>query len=650
MGARKIAETATEFELISEVSRVISDVTGIQLGPKQASLVQSRLAKRLRELKITDPLEYARYYNNNETVEVGVLVSLLTTHHTYFFREFQHFEFLLQITLPKLIRQMREEGRNRIRIWSAACSRGHEVYSLSMFLRAHLPAIAPDMDFEVIGSDVCEESIAIAKNGVYGWEELRTIPSMYLQGNWVRGTGNIANFVRAKDVVRQGTSFRMINLQDLDKEPFGPTPEPFDIIFIRNVFIYFNHSQIRRISNEIFRLLSKRGQVFVGLSESLNGLSLPVEWVGPSVYELKHSNEKTAKVVPLRALENAAEAGQVAMAPAETQPFSSVLAHDIRKIRVLCVDDSPTVLLLLKRILIPAKGFEVVGTASDGIDATEKAKSLKPDIITLDIHMPRMTGVEFLERHAAELKAPVLIVSSVPRDDAALAYRCLELGAVDYIEKPSTQNLEKVEEELHFKLRVADETWRKANSGGGRSRALELEASFRRPPPILNPNGKLRVVICSFASRDVVSVLLRGFTGIQPGTLVLLDGGGDLLPEWIARESGKTAGGKGRPPGTLKEIVPGTVHYCEFHEGLRLLKEESGALVKSTMAIGPLSRAMVEGIKNLSIHHLILEDRGLENPRGLLTKVSMILPLTSFVYESNRYLAESDAQKSGGGR
>ncbi len=661
MGARKIAETTTEFELVAEVSRVVSELTGIQLGVKQSSLVQSRLAKRLRELKITDPLDYARYYNANENVEVGILVSLLTTHHTYFFREFQHFEFLLKITLPKLIRMKREHGQSKIRIWSAACSRGQEVYSLVMFLNAHLKAVAPDMEFEILGTDVCEESVAIAKNGVYGWDELRSVPSVYLQGNWVRGTGNIVNFVRARKNLREGVAFKTLNLQDLDKMPFGVTPEKFDIIFVRNVFIYFGQSQIKKITSELFKLLHPYGQMFVGLSESLNGLGMPIEWVGPSVYEIKPAS--SGKVVPLRVAKGA-------KAPSATDPQSEAfndsgieapqvvpgsalggaIKSDDRKIRVLCVDDSPTVLLLLKRILTAASGFELVGTANDGIDAAEKIKALKPDIITLDIHMPRMNGVEFLEKYHSDLKAPVVVVSSVPRDDAGLAYRCLELGASDYIEKPSTANLDKVEEELLFKLRVADESWRKNHSGVMRSRALELDASFRRPPLILNPNGKLRVIIANFASRDVMAVLLKGFQGAQPGTLVLLEGAGDVLDAWVEREGPKNTGGKSYSPGSLKELAPGTVYFMDLHEGLDLLRNEGGGLTKSTLAVGPLNRPMIDGIRALSTNHLILEDRGAENPAILLTKVNMILPLTSFVYESNRYLADLETPKQGGGR
>lgn len=646
MGAKKIAEAKTESDLIAEISRVITDLTGVQLGQKQYSLVQGRLAKRMRDLGISDPIEYSRYYNANEGIEIGVLTSLLTTHHTFFFREFQHFEYLLKVTLPAIVKSHREKGEKTLRIWSAACSRGQEVYSLSMFLRQHLPEVAPEMDFEIVGSDICEESIAIAKNGVYGWDELRPVPSVYLQGKWQKGSGNIANFVRAKDEIRKGTSFRVLNLLELNKNPFGLKAPKFDVIMCRNVFIYFSHPQIKAIVEEMLKILNPAGQLFVGLSESLNGLGLPIEWVGPSVYEQKKTKTQ-GKVLPLRTGEAASPERAKTVKDTQSSSASAPETRALqqqgeRQLRVLCVDDSPTVLLLLKKILKPEKGFEVVGTASDGVEAVEKVKALKPDIITLDIHMPRMTGVEFLEKHFKEIRTPVVVVSSVPRDDASLAYRCLEFGASDYIEKPSAQNLEKVEEELIFKLHTADAHWRRANSGPTRSRALELDASFKRPPKILKPEGKLRIVVGNFGSRDVINVLMKGFQGTQPGTLILIDGAGDVFKDHVQKTAQLIPGARAAEPVHVKDIGPGAVVFMELEKGLALLKRESHQVKTSCLVVGPLNRSMVRQLASASFNDLIVEDRGVENPAELMVKARLIVPLTSFVYESDRYLAAGE--------
>lgn len=670
MGAKKIAESLTEAELVAEISRVITEATGVQLGQKQVPLVQGRLSKRMRDLKIADPLTYSRFYNTNHIIEAGILTSLLTTHHTYFFREFQHFEFLLKESIPALIKSHREKGIKTIRIWSAACSRGQEVYSLAMFLKSHLSAVAPDMAYEIIGSDICEESITIANNGVYSWEELRIVPSVYLQGNWKKGSGEIANYVRASEELRAGLSFRLLNLQNLNSGSHGLSGQKFDLIFCRNVFIYFNHAQIKKITGDILKLLNPSGHLFVGLSESLNGLGLPIDWVGPSIYghrqsvETENLSEKLAVVLQPRSTAEAAApiavSDQVSSSNKEIsrQPMlatvqtlngnsSAQVANSLpavkkpsRKLRVLCVDDSPTVTLLLTRILTPAKGFEVVGIASDGIDAAEKVKLLKPDIITLDIHMPRMTGVEFLEKHFKDLKTPVVIVSSVPREDSKLAYRCLELGASDYIEKPSLVNLERAEEELIFKLTVAEESWRQSQEGNTRLRASDLDNSFRASPKISSPDGKLRVIVCSFSSRELALILLKGFRGTQPGTLLLIEGAGDLFQDFAKKCAAEISAARANEPKSINDLTPGSVHFMELEKGAQMLLQEGRALIVSCLVVAPMSRSMIQKVLTLSANHLIVEDQGSETPPILLSKAHLVVPVSSFVYESDRFLAE----------
>ena len=630
MGAKKISEAVTEAELIEEVSRVISNITGVVLGKKQYALVQGRLAKRMRDLKIASHADYARHLNANTDVEIGVLTSLLTTHHTYFFREFQHFEFLLNNTLPSIVRHHRKKGIKTIRIWSAACSRGQEVYSLAMFLRHHLPMIAPDMSFEIVGTDICEESITIAKNGVYTWEELRVAPTAYLQGHWTRGTGKISEFVRAKEELRERVEFKILNLQELARAPFGPNAPKFDAIFCRNVFIYFTHGQIKTISRQMVEMLSPVGQLFLGLSETLSGMGLPVEWVGPSVYVNKDVLPAN-NVLPIRP---------------EIRPPAPMVKRGVAPtpvLRVLCVDDSSTILTLLKRIIGGDKGFEIVGTAANGVEAYEQAKALKPDLITLDIHMPRMSGVEFLEKHHRELKIPTVIVSSVPREDSELAFRCLELGASDYIEKPTLQNMDKVEEELRFKLKVAHQA---KKSEAKKPKDLALDESFKRAPYIGYPEGKLRVIFAHFAARDSLKDLLAAFKAPQPPTLVLVEGAGELHDEWAKKMAARCVGGTVQmPSGELNSLAINTVTFLDFDKGIDLLqgraKDPTKPLI-SSLALGPMSPKMLKALPGLPatcLRHLIVEDRGVETPDEIVAYAKLVVPVASFVYESDRYFA-----------
>ena len=197
-----IDELASLDDVIKYVSDRISSITGVQLGAKQYTLVKSRLNKRLRELGVEGPVAYLEFLKKHESAEITALVSLLTTHHSFFFREFPHFEYLAKKGLQQICKEVRNQGRDTIRIWCAACSRGQEVYSLSMFLKYHLELLDSEMKFEILGTDISEECIEISKNGVYKWKEIKTIPSVYIGRHWARGTGDISAYVKAKASIR----------------------------------------------------------------------------------------------------------------------------------------------------------------------------------------------------------------------------------------------------------------------------------------------------------------------------------------------------------------------------------------------------------------------------------------------------------------
>jgi chemotaxis protein methyltransferase CheR len=407
-------ESAEEIaEVVTKVSEIVSKLAGIQLGAKQASMVRSRLSGRMLKLKINSFQGYLRFLNAHLMDESQALLSLLTTHHTFFFREFAHFEFILNHGLSRAIARARERGDKKIRIWSAASSRGQEAYSLAMFMRFHLTAMAPDVDFEIWGTDVDKESVKHAINGVYKAEELKQAPAMYVEGHWVRGKNEVKDFSKIKDVLKTRCHFQAANLLDVDPFLNGKC---FDIIFCRNVFIYFNNDQIKKVTEVLLKHLDRDGLLFLGVSESLNGLGLSVHNAGPSVYShpLAPQNQQSSRPAP------------TPIAVPKPAPI----------LQVMCVDDSPAILALLKKILGKGSGFEVVKTAKNGLEALDYVRKNKVDIITLDLHMPEMDGLGFLSEYK-EKAVPVVIVSAINRDDTSIAQKALSLGATDYVEKPS---------------------------------------------------------------------------------------------------------------------------------------------------------------------------------------------------------------------
>ncbi|WP_409478998.1 CheR family methyltransferase [Pseudobdellovibrio sp. HCB154] len=416
----------------------VSEVSGVQLGDKQQDMVVQRLRRRMTLLGLKNEAEYIAYYQNNREDEFRELISLFTTHHTYFFREFKHFEILKQQTLPQLIPLVRKRADKTLHLWSAACSRGHEVYSLAIFIELCLKEMAPDLTYQIHGTDIDAISVEFAKNGVFPKKETDSVPLAYQTGNFIRGRGQYSDYTRVHQRIHDRCSFDVANLVDAKTWP----KQNFDIIFCRNVFIYFTGNDMEKTARNFQKRLNEGGALFLGLTETLNGLNVNLKLTGPSVYSLPKDKAATPHLSVVPNTVSAPGPAFVASQPKEV----------VR--RVLCVDDSPTILALLKQMFTKADGFTVADTAANGQEALEKIKNNKYDLITLDIHMPIMNGVEFLKNSQNLNRPPVIVISSVDRQEQSLALEALKLGAKDYVEKPSLKTFDSSREEILFKART----------------------------------------------------------------------------------------------------------------------------------------------------------------------------------------------------
>src|SRR5580693_3781596 len=129
-----------------------------------------------------------------------------------------------------------------------------------------------------------------------------------------------------------------------------------------------------------------------------------------------------------------------------------------KKIRVLVVDDSAFMCKVLQEIINSDPQLEVAGQARDGRDAVALAESLRPDVITMDINMPHVDGLQATEMIMSQHPRPIVIVSSESREGASGTLRALELGAIDFVPKPSSGidlDMRSVREELTRKLKMA---------------------------------------------------------------------------------------------------------------------------------------------------------------------------------------------------
>lgn len=492
---------------MDSIMKIVYDLTGNKLTDEHRGMIQSRLYGRQLELGLQSLDEYLKYFHSHKEVESPKLIALLTTHHTYFFREFAHFEYLLKTALPSIVPIARKRSDKTIRVWSAACSRGQEAYSLALCLDYFVKTEAPDLKYHILGSDIDQESVGIAQNGVYPKTETQSIPLQFIGTHIARGTAEIADFTKFRSSVKQNMSFRTGNL--LAPKNFSDL-EKFDIIFCRNVFIYFEKSQIASISRMLLSFLNPEGYFFIGVSESLNGLGLPIQKVGSSIF--RHE--------------------------ALAIPASAKAIAKNQKARVVCVDDSPTIISMLKRILSPEHGFEIVGTAAHGKEAQELLKSLGPnavDLVTLDIHMPEMGGVEYLAKNMSPNHPPVVMISSVHRDDSELALKSLKLGACDFVEKPSLSSLTERAEEIRIKLRAAAtaSVGIVGTIGGVGSKKNTISLAFDEEGSgklqILSPELKEISILANYSQKRRVVELVKQLKSLGPKIRVILDTQPDLL-------------------------------------------------------------------------------------------------------------------------
>ena len=274
-----MSTAAAQAELTEAQFRRISALAyraiGINLQLGKEGLVRSRLSKRLRELGLSSFDAYLEHIESEAgRPELAQMVDALTTNKTDFFREIEHFHFLREHVLPALTR----DGRGRLRIWSAACSSGEEPYSIAMLLREELPSL-DRMDVRILATDISARVLARARDGEYGEATLAPVSQALLRKYFTPLGPASSQRYRASDGLRSLVRFARLNL-------IGPWPMrgPFDVIFCRNVMIYFDKATQERLVARFWELLAPGGYLLVGHSESLTSLAHDFRYLRPAVY------------------------------------------------------------------------------------------------------------------------------------------------------------------------------------------------------------------------------------------------------------------------------------------------------------------------------------------------------------------------------
>jgi chemotaxis protein methyltransferase CheR len=245
--------------------------TGIELKAGKEALVVGRLDRRLRHYGLVEFAEYFRLLGQDQE-EADLVVDLLTTNETYFFRESEHFD-----RLPHLLPSAAELAGRPVRVWSAAGSTGEEAYTIALTLADALG----EKPWEVVGTDISSRVLETARVGLYPITAAELIPSRLLRAHCLKGRDDNAGLFTLTSALRSRVSFQYANLT----EPFPPLGQ-FDVVFLRNVMIYFGNDTKRELIRRVAETLRPGGHLLIGHAESISGLEAGLQQIAPSVYRV----------------------------------------------------------------------------------------------------------------------------------------------------------------------------------------------------------------------------------------------------------------------------------------------------------------------------------------------------------------------------
>lgn len=269
--------TQDEFD---KLSRFIYKESGIKMPPVKRVMLQSRLQKRLRELGMTTFKEYCDYVFSKEGFnnEIIHMLDVVSTNKTDFFREPVHFDFLTDHVLPEFIEK--QQGSKHLKVWSAGCSSGEEPYTIAIVL-ANFAEKHPSFDFSIIGTDISTQILQKAVDGVYKEDRVSIVPLETKRKYFLRSKDRANPTVKVAPHIRKKVRFGRLNFMDNSYD----IPETFDVVFCRNVLIYFDRETQERVIDKLCTKLRSGGYFFLGHSESIMNMNLPLKQIKPTIFQ-----------------------------------------------------------------------------------------------------------------------------------------------------------------------------------------------------------------------------------------------------------------------------------------------------------------------------------------------------------------------------
>lgn len=260
----------------NSIRTIVYDNFGINLTEQKRSLVVGRLQKTLKSLKLSSFAEYHKYLNENPEA-LSDLVNRISTNHTFFFRENEHFEYFNSTVLPQIVQRQQMNKSNDIRLWCAASSSGEEPYTILMSMMEFFGRNYKDWDAGLLATDISENALATAVKGVYTDERMSLVPPS-LKNKYFRKTGD--DMWQVIDALKNEITFRRFNLMNT----VLPFKKKFDVIFCRNVMIYFDQPTRDALVQRFFDAASPGAYLFIGHSETLGREKTRWRYIMPAVY------------------------------------------------------------------------------------------------------------------------------------------------------------------------------------------------------------------------------------------------------------------------------------------------------------------------------------------------------------------------------
>jgi chemotaxis protein methyltransferase CheR len=269
--------TQDEFD---KLSRFIYKESGIKMPPVKKIMLQSRLHKRLRELKMSTFKEYIDYVFSKDGLnnEIIHMLDVVSTNKTDFFREPVHFDFLSDYILPE--NMALRQGFCNLKIWSAGCSTGEEPYTIAIVL-SDFAEKNPRFDFTIVGTDISTQVLQKAIDGVYKEDRVSIIPMQTKRKYFLRSKDRTNPTVKVVPMLRAKVKFGRLNFMD----SYYDIPDSFDVVFCRNVLIYFDRETQEKVINKLCTKLRSGGYFFLGHSESIMNMDVPLKQIKPTIFQ-----------------------------------------------------------------------------------------------------------------------------------------------------------------------------------------------------------------------------------------------------------------------------------------------------------------------------------------------------------------------------